>query len=1448
MSIDQEADEAVVVNFTYSGVAADGSDFTGVASVTIPAGSTTADLDITTIDDGIYEGAESFTVSISSVSGADATVSTTAGSAEVTIDDAQSAPVVSIAADQTNVDEGDVAGFTVSIDQEADEAVVVNFTYSGVAADGSDFTGVASVTIPAGSTTADLDITTIDDGIYEGAESFTVSISSVSGADATVSTTAGSAEVTIDDAQSAPVVSIAADQTNVDEGDVAGFTVSIDQEADEAVVVNFTYSGVAADGSDFTGVASVTIPAGSTTADLDITTIDDGIYEGAESFTVSISSVSGADATVSTTAGSAEVTIDDAQSAPVVSIAADQTNVDEGDVAGFTVSIDQEADEAVVVNFTYSGVAADGSDFTGVASVTIPAGSTTADLDITTIDDGIYEGAESFTVSISSVSGADATVSTTAGSAEVTIDDAQSAPVVSIAADQTNVDEGDVAGFTVSIDQEADEAVVVNFTYSGVAADGSDFTGVASVTIPAGSTTADLDITTIDDGIYEGAESFTVSISSVSGADATVSTTAGSAEVTIDDAQSAPVVSIAADQTNVDEGDVAGFTVSIDQEADEAVVVNFTYSGVAADGSDFTGVASVTIPAGSTTADLDITTIDDGIYEGAESFTVSISSVSGADATVSTTAGSAEVTIDDAQSAPVVSIAADQTNVDEGDVAGFTVSIDQEADEAVVVNFTYSGVAADGSDFTGVASVTIPAGSTTADLDITTIDDGIYEGAESFTVSISSVSGADATVSTTAGSAEVTIDDAQSAPVVSIAADQTNVDEGDVAGFTVSIDQEADEAVVVNFTYSGVAADGSDFTGVASVTIPAGSTTADLDITTIDDGIYEGAESFTVSISSVSGADATVSTTAGSAEVTIDDAQSAPVVSIAADQTNVDEGDVAGFTVSIDQEADEAVVVNFTYSGVAADGSDFTGVASVTIPAGSTTADLDITTIDDGIYEGAESFTVSISSVSGADATVSTTAGSAEVTIDDAQSAPVVSIAADQTNVDEGDVAGFTVSIDQEADEAVVVNFTYSGVAADGSDFTGVASVTIPAGSTTADLDITTIDDGIYEGAESFTVSISSVSGADATVSTTAGSAEVTIDDAQSAPVVSIAADQTNVDEGDVAGFTVSIDQEADEAVVVNFTYSGVAADGSDFTGVASVTIPAGSTTADLDITTIDDGIYEGAESFTVSISSVSGADATVSTTAGSAEVTIDDAQSAPVVSIAADQTNVDEGDVAGFTVSIDQEADEAVVVNFTYSGVAADGSDFTGVASVTIPAGSTTADLDITTIDDGIYEGAESFTVSISSVSGADATVSTTAGSAEVTIDDAQSAPVVSIAADQTNVDEGDVAGFTVSIDQEADEAVVVNFTYSGVAADGSDFTGVASVTIPAGSTTADLDITTIDDGIYEGAESFTVSISSVSGADATVSTTAGQRGSDHRRRTKRASGEHRGGSNECR
>ncbi|WP_042986167.1 Calx-beta domain-containing protein, partial [Vibrio owensii] len=233
---------------------------------------------------------------------------------------------------------------------------------------------------------------------YEGAESFTVTIKDVEGADATASTN-NSASVTINDAQQAPKVSIVADSGSTAEGSDANFTISIDQKADEDVVVTFTIGGDV-DGDDYTApnTYTVTIPAGQTSVALDIETLDDGIYEGAEDLTVTLTGTSGADSSLNTASKEASVSVTDEQTAPKVSIVADQDSVNEGQTAGFTVSLDQIADEKVTVEFEYSGTAQDGTDFTGVASIEVPAGQSSVDLDITTLTDGTYEGAESFTV------------------------------------------------------------------------------------------------------------------------------------------------------------------------------------------------------------------------------------------------------------------------------------------------------------------------------------------------------------------------------------------------------------------------------------------------------------------------------------------------------------------------------------------------------------------------------------------------------------------------------------------------------------------------------------------------------------------------------------------------------------------------------------------------------------------------------------------------------------------------------------------------------------------------------------------------------------------------------------------------------------------------------------------------------------------------------------------
>ncbi|MCR9910585.1 tandem-95 repeat protein [Vibrio campbellii] len=1073
VSIDQKSDEDVVVSFTIGGDV-DDKDYQAptIYTVTIPAGQTSVALDVTTLDDGIYEGTENLTITLTDTTGADSTLDADTKEATVSIIDAQSAPEVSISADQNNVNEGQTAGFTVTLSQASDETVTVKFEYTGVAEDGKDFTGIASIEIPAGQSSADLDIATLTDGTYEGAESFTVTIKDVEGADAAIGAN-DNASVVINDAQQAPTVSIVADQASVTEGGDASFTVSIDQKSDEDVVVSFTIGGDV-DDKDYQAptIYTVTIPAGQTSVALDVTTLDDGIYEGTENLTITLTDTTGADSTLDADTKEATVSITDVQSAPEVNISADQNSVNEGQTAGFTVTLDQVSDETVTVKFEYTGVAEDGKDFTGIASIEIPAGQSSADLDIATLTDGVYEGAESFTVTIKGVEGADAAIGAN-DNASVVINDAQQAPTVSIVADQASVTEGGDASFTVSIDQKSDEDVVVSFTIGGDV-DDKDYQAptIYTVTIPAGQTSVALDVTTLDDGIYEGTENLTITLTDTTGADSTLDADTKEATVSITDDQSAPEVNISADQNHVNEGQTAGFTVTLSQVSDETVTVKFEYTGVAEDGKDFTGIASIEIPAGQSSADLDIATLTDGTYEGAESFTVTIKDVDGADASIGAN-DNASVIINDAQQAPTVSIVADQASVTEGGDANFTVSIDQKSDEDVVVSFTIGGDV-DDKDYQAptIYTVTIPAGQTSVALDVTTLDDGIYEGTENLTITLTDTTGADSTLDADTKEATVSITDAQSAPEVSISADQNNVNEGQTAGFTVTLSQVSDETVTVKFEYTGVAEDGKDFTGIASIEIPEGQSSADLDIATLTDGVYEGAESFTVTIKDVEGADAAIGAN-DNASVVINDAQQAPTVSIAAEQASVTEGGDANFTVSIDQKSDEDVVVSFTISGDV-DDKDYQAptIYTVTIPAGQTSVALDVTTLDDGIYEGAENLTITLTDTTGADSTLDADTKEATVSITDAQHAPefisdgdnpgdapnndVYDFGSVNDNSVSGTVVGKVTAEDKDSDDLV-----YSF--ADGSTTSGLFDIDPSSGEISLNKALDDVDLGDYQ-------------------------------------------------------------------------------------------------------------------------------------------------------------------------------------------------------------------------------------------------------------------------------------------------------------------------------------------------------------------------------------------------
>ncbi|WP_104023885.1 tandem-95 repeat protein [Vibrio hyugaensis] len=1045
------------------------------------------------------------------------------------------------------VTEGEDVTFSVVLDEATETAVKypINTLAPGSSADDSDvnlsnatytngvvFAG-GYLIVPAGVSSFEIIVPTIDDLVVENDETMKVEIGGESGS-----------STILDNDSTTLSVSNAGD---VSEGSDAVFTVSLSNEVQSPVVVNLspktdgnytaededlgnmTVTYIDGEGQeqtlDVSPSGDVTIPAGVTDITVTITTKQDDVYEGAESFGLVVTESGGI---TSNGVASGEAVIKDDGSAvgpttpdndkPLLSISGGG-DINEGEEAIFIVSLSNQTESPVVINLAtstsgaaYTAENSDIKDFVVTykdsegetkpltvsdnGDVTIPAGITAIEVSVSTTQDDVYEGSESFGL-IATESAGITSNGSAVGQANIKDDGSVVGPTTPDNDKPTltvdgggNVDEGENAVFTVSLSNQTESAVVVNLSvetdgnYSAEVNDLGDLVvtyvdtngqtqslnvdGNGDVTIPAGIQDITVTVPTNEDHIYEGNETFGLTVTESSGV-----TTNGQAtgQATILDAESAPKVSIVADQDSVNEGQAAGFTVSLDQVADEKVTVEFEYSGTAQDGSDFTGVASIEVPAGQSSVDLDITTLTDGTYEGAESFTVTIKDVEGADATASTN-NSASVTINDAQQAPKVSIVADTGSTAEGSDANFTVSIDQKADEDVVVTFTIGGDV-DSDDYTApnTYTVTIPAGQTSVALDIETLDDGIYEGVEDLTVTLTGTSGADSSLNTASKEASVSVTDAQSAPKVSIVADQDSVNEGQTAGFTVSLDQIADEKVTVEFEYSGVAQDGTDFTGVASIEVPAGQSSVDLDITTLTDGTYEGEESFTVTIKDVEGADATASTN-NSASVTINDAQQAPKVSIVADTGSTAEGSDANFTVSIDQKADEDVVVTFTIGGDV-DSDDYTApnTYTVTIPAGQTSVALDIETLDDGIYEGVEDLTVTLTGTSGADSSLNTASKEASVSIADAQHAPEFisdgDLPGDAVNNDiydfgtvnensvSGTVVGTLVAEDLDNDE-----LTYSF--ADGTTTNGLFNIDPSTGEVSLNKTIDDVDLGDY--------------------------------------------------------------------------------------------------------------------------------------------------------------------------------------------------------------------------------------------------------------------------------------------------------------------------------------------------------------------------------------------------
>ena len=1386
-----------------------------------------------------------------------------------------------------------------------------------------------AVTIPAGSTSATVSVSIVDDRTLENGdppngEDFKVKIVSIAGV---AQPDGDEITITILDNERVLAFEKASYAFEEDAGSVA-LEITVSRALPSAQTVPLSVADLTSKPADRTVPASFTVPANSKeNIELSVDIHDNDVLESARLFRVTIDDPNLPDDAIPATTD--VVILDD--DAPVLSISA-PADADEGD-SGTTdrdveVTLSKPAPALIHFKLCYSGTAtldpsgvgtvAAGTDYKPLGGTPVHgsgrkcrvagilAGDTSGSpIRIRVGGDTDIEGDETVIATLSLEQTAiDAGVELGTSTATHTIrDDDGAAPRVRVTPDASAVTEGEEARFTLTRSGGAVGALRVALVYrtSGALFRPGHTNGELWVTLPSGQHSAGIAIPTVDDAADEAdgwvevavQDSFAAYLGDYDpGRHGDYDTYAGGydpkahypyelgspgrARVAVADDEAGtpltayltPVRAIAA--PGLPEGATVWFNVRLDRAlaADETVTVPLRVGGAATRGTDYTlgcrtvaGITCSNLESGdpSLTVDgsrfdgkfggklalqaLSLTAVEDGTDEpAAERVTLSLG---GRTLSFNIVDAPTEVTITFTRDASAV-------REDRGPAQPL-MRITPPAGRDIPLHFTLGGTATRGTtgnwdyyirDFPTV----VPAGTSVHHISIhlSSVNGGyaVDEPDETVVLTLDTsrlpegVAAGAITVNT------LTIHDADPT-VVSLARTGTGaVREGATVEFTVSLGRAlvAGEVVDVPLAVSGTGVTPADWslalkagaglnTGVAlsraDTATPrlrfagAGAKTATLELVPVDDGVDEGGETYTVALGPDGtgangfdhpdlgtnlgrvGADPHPTRNRFAVAVREGGGVPLPVLTLAGGPA-VTEGTAARFTVTATPApaAGETLLVNIGVED--APGADFLAAAVEggngvwEFAGGAATRTFTLATVPDDAVEPSGPVKVTIRPRPGT-YTVGDPA-SASVTVNDddgAATVPSVTVSAGAA-VTEGGGAEFTVSASPAPTADLTVHLTVADDAA--SDFVapgdeGARTVVIGANQASAPFTVATVDDSTDEadGAVAVSVAASKATPADYAVGTQASASVPVRDDDLTIQTVTVGGGGA-VTEGGDARFTLTAVPAPAADLTVHFNVDDGVAD--DFVapgdeGSKTAVIPAGAVSVAWTVATVDDQTDEADGAVTLTIQDSGGY---VAGSPASATVPVKDDDD-PVVTVSAGGA-VTEGGDARFTLTAVRAPAAPLAVSVT---VAADGEY--GVAAgrrmVTIPT-TGSAVLTLATADDDADEldGAVSVTVT----AGRGYRPGEPASATVAVRDDDE--PVVTIAARAASVTEGDDARFAVTADRAPARALTVALMVSETGAGdhvAAASEGPASVTLASGATEATFALATVYDGVDE-------------------------------------------------
>ena len=829
-------------------------------------------------------------------------------------------------------------------------------------------------------------VTIVGDDVAEGEESFTVSLSGLSGNAVPVGLgSPATVTITDDDADNVTVTlgaaSVSEDLTSV----TVTATLNVAVQGGFTVLAS-TSDGDAAAPGDYTALTGTLLTFAGEAGEeqmFPVTIEDDDVAEGVESFTVSLSGLSGNAVPVGLgSPATVTITDDDATGVTVTLGAASVSENLTSVTVTATLNVAVQGGFTVLAS-TVDGSAIAGSDYTAVTGTLLTfAGGAGEEqtFPVTIVGDDVAEGEESFTVSLSGLSGNAVPVGLgSPATVTITDDDATGVTVTlgaaSVSEDLTSV----TVTATLNVAVQGGFTVLAS-TVDGSAVAGSDYTAVTGTLLTfAGGAGEEqtFPVAIVGDDVAEGEESFTVSLSGLSGNAVPVGLgSPATVTITDDDATGVTVTLGAASASE----DLTSVTVTarlnVAVEGGFTVLAS-TVDGSAIAGSDYTAVTGTLLTfAGGAGEEqtFPVAIVGDDVAEGEESFTVSLSGLSGNAVPVGL-GSPATVTITD-DDATGVTVTLGAASVSE-DLTSVTVTA--RLNVAVQGGFTVlastvDGSAIAGSDYTAVTGTLLTfAGGAGEEqtFPVTIVGDDVAEGEESFTVSLSGLSGNAVPVGL-GSPATVTITD-DDATGVTVTLGAASVSE-DLTSVTVTA--RLNVAVQGGFTVlastvDGSAIAGSDYTAVTGTLLTFAGEAGEeqmFPVTIVGDDVAEGEESFTVSLSGLSGNAVPVGLgSPATVTITDDDADNVTVTlgaaSVSEDLTSV----TVTATLNVAVQGGFTVLAS-TSDGDAAAPGDYTALTGTLLTFAGEAGEeqmFPVTIEDDDVAEGVESFTVSLSGLSG---------------------------------------------------------------------------------------------------------------------------------------------------------------------------------------------------------------------------------------------------------------------------------------------------------------------------------------------------------------------------------------------------------------------------------------------------------------------------------------------------